>query len=74
MSINDSLFECLGALGGVAFISSTPICTHSIGASGQLEIKIANLKLTNQASYNLEIYGLINGPASVTNQIDASIG
>jgi len=74
MSINDALFTCAGSLGGVAFLSNTPICTNSIGVNGELEIQITNLKTNNQASYNLEIYGLINGPAAVTNEINAAVG
>ena len=67
MQIDDALFACTGSLGGVAFNSNTPICENARGANGELEIKVTNLKTNNQASYNLEITGLINGPAAVTN-------
>jgi hypothetical protein len=74
MSINEALFTCVGSLGGLAFNTNTPICEHGTGDDGELEIKVTNLKSDNQASYNLEIYGLINGPSAVTNEIDSSIG
>jgi hypothetical protein len=67
MTIDTALFRCAGSLGGLAFNTNTPICEHGIGDNGELEIKVTNLKNDDQASYNLEIYGLINGPSAVTN-------
>ena len=35
---------------------------------------ISNLKASNEASYNLELYGLVNGPVEISNQIIAEKG
>lgn len=73
-SIDSAIFECVGQNGGAPFNSATPICEQQVGANGELEIKVSNLKTGNYQNYPFQIVGLINGPSAVSNTIDTDIG